>query len=279
MTDIALPNTGALSHSAAELLSNQAWQMVYGSTSSRAFTGVWARSLGHRRRGAARPRSTNWLNVDPPTAGSVRTDGDFEESDLFDVNYNPYGGVGSAQDAFTDGHGLLRRAGGSMTAPNVLVPIAVLPPGTNQYNLVGLSPDTPYTVVLAHQEPPPSTGFTPPAEVNFTSSASVGTCANPDDPIAFVIPQPPTQGGMPVCGFACYNTEPVPGTSRSWCRWRPRRASGRAVTAAGRRWIASRPTRSRGRSRRSRSSRTACGGSSRAKRCARAAIARASRRS
>jgi hypothetical protein len=100
-----------------------------------------------------------------------------------------------------------------MTAPNILVPIAVLPPGTNQYTLVGLSPSTPYTVVVAHQEPPPSTGFTPPAQVSFTSSSSVGTCAAPDDPVPFVIPQPPSHGGMPICGFACYNNEPVPGTS------------------------------------------------------------------
>lgn len=100
-----------------------------------------------------------------------------------------------------------------MSPMPVLTPITVLPPGTTTFTLVGLSASVVYTAVVAHQEPPPSTGFTAPQQVTFTSSASVGTVAAPDDPVPFVIPFPPSHGGLPVCGIACFNNEPVPGTS------------------------------------------------------------------
>jgi endo-1,4-beta-xylanase len=96
ITDVALPGTGASSRSAREVLSNETWQMVYGSYGL-ALAGVWARMWGT---GAWEKSSlTNWLNVAPP-AGASRTDGDFEESSIVDENYNPYGGAYSSADIY-----------------------------------------------------------------------------------------------------------------------------------------------------------------------------------
>lgn len=96
MTDIALPGTGSASRGSREILSNAAWQAVYGSTCLGA-AGVWTRCWGT---GAWEKSSlANWLNVSPP-AGSIRSDGDFEESSIVDENYNRYGGAGSSADSY-----------------------------------------------------------------------------------------------------------------------------------------------------------------------------------
>lgn len=92
-----------------------------------------------------------------------------------------------------------------------LVPLTTLPAGATSFLIKGLSAGQQYTAVVTHQEPAPSTGYTQPSQVTFTTSATVGACAAPDDPIAFVVPYP--VGGNMTSGFACYNNELVDGTN------------------------------------------------------------------
>ena len=102
-----------------------------------------------------------------------------------------------------------------------LVPITQLAPGSTSLQLVGLTASTRYTASVAHLEPASSSGFTQPAQVTFTTGSSTGTCATPDNPIAYSLVHPTPQA----IGFCVYKSA------------RPRHRDQRRLPGRDERWV------------------------------------------